>query len=60
MEQSMRKKNNNQINIVLNHRKKISLPAAENKTVISNETTIKHEIRRELKKRWGSLLGWMI
>ncbi|MGO0129363.1 stage V sporulation protein K, partial [Bacillus cereus] len=26
MEQSMRKKNNNQINIVLNHRKKISLP----------------------------------
>lgn len=47
MEQSMRKKNNNQINIVLNHRKKISLPAAENKTVISNETTIKHEIFAE-------------
>ena len=46
MEQSMRKKNNNQINIVLNHRKKISLPV-ENKTVISNETTIKHEIFAE-------------
>ena len=60
MEQSMRKKNNNQINIVLNHRKKISLPAAENKTVISNETAIKHEMCRELKKRWGSLLGWRI
>lgn len=44
MEQSMRKKNNNQINIVLNHRKKISLPAAENKTVISSETTTKHEM----------------
>ena len=47
MEQSMRKKNNNQINIVLNHRKKISLPAAENKTVISNETAIKHEMLAE-------------
>ena len=57
MEQSMRKKNNNQINIVLNHRKKISLPAAENKTVISSETTTKHEMlqknrRRDGKARW--------
>ncbi len=56
MEQSMRKKNNNQINIVLNHRKKISLPAAENKTVISNETAIKHEMLQKLKEM-GKLVG---
>ena len=56
MEQSMRKKNNNQINIVLNHRKKISLPAAENKTVISSETTTKHEMLQRIEEM-GKLVG---
>lgn len=57
MEQSMRKKNNNQINIVLNHRKKISLPAAENKTVISSETTTKHEMLQRIEEEMGKLVG---
>lgn len=57
MEQSMRKKNNNQINIVLNHRKKISLPAAENKAVISNETTTKHEMLQRIEEEMGKLIG---
>lgn len=51
------KENNNQINIVLNHRKKISLPAAENKTVISSETTTKHEMLQRIEEEMGKLVG---
>ncbi len=57
MEQSMRKKNNNQINIVLNHRKKFSVPASENKALLSNETATKHEMLQKIEEEMGKLVG---
>lgn len=57
MEQSMRKKNNNQINIVLNHRKKISVPSPERKATLSNETVTKHEMLQRIEEEMETLVG---
>ncbi|HDX9580419.1 stage V sporulation protein K [Bacillus cytotoxicus] len=57
MEQSMRKKNNNQINIVLNHRKKNSVSPPEQKQNLSNETVTKHEMLQRIEEEMSKLVG---
>ncbi|PEA53571.1 stage V sporulation protein K [Bacillus pseudomycoides] len=57
MEQSMRKKNNNQINIVLNHRNKISVSSPEQKQNLSNETVTKHEMLQRIEEEMSKLVG---
>ncbi|MGG2064944.1 stage V sporulation protein K [Bacillus sp. S14(2024)] len=57
MEQSMRKKNNNQINIVLNHRKKISASSPEQKPNLSSETVTKHEMLQRIEEEMSKLVG---
>ncbi|MEH6888253.1 stage V sporulation protein K [Bacillus sp. JJ864] len=57
MEQSMRKKNNNQINIVLNHRNKSSVSSPEQKQNLSNETVTKHEMLQRIEEEMSKLVG---
>jgi stage V sporulation protein K len=56
MEQSMRKKNNNQINIVLNNRKKAPAPAPPPKALVE-EAVSKHEMLRQVEEEMGKLVG---
>ncbi|WP_028399072.1 stage V sporulation protein K [Ectobacillus panaciterrae] len=56
MEQSMRKKNNNQINIVLNNRKKEPTPVSPQK-VLAEEAVSKHDMLRQVEEEMGKLVG---
>lgn len=57
MEQSMRKKNNNQINIVLNNRKKVPTPSPPPRKVLAEETVTKHEMLQQVEEEMGKLVG---
>jgi stage V sporulation protein K len=53
----MRKKNNNQINIVLNHRQKIPVPAEKPKAALTEETVSKHEMLKQIEEEMSKLVG---
>ncbi|MFX3624709.1 MAG: stage V sporulation protein K [Ectobacillus sp.] len=56
MEQSMRKKNNNQINIVLNNRKKAP-SSTVTRSVSASEATPKHEMLQQIEAEMSKLVG---
>nr|WP_247739093.1 stage V sporulation protein K [Bacillus sp. 165] len=53
----MRKKNNNQINIVLNHRQKIPVPAEKPQAALTEETVSKHEMLQQIEEEMSKLVG---
>ncbi|MCP8969089.1 stage V sporulation protein K [Ectobacillus ponti] len=57
MEQSMRKKNHNQINIVLNNRAKTPVAPPPQKAVLPGETATKHEMLTQIEEEMGKLIG---
>ncbi|MFD3445578.1 stage V sporulation protein K [Microbacteriaceae bacterium 4G12] len=57
MDQSIRKKNNNQINIVLNHRQKVPTPVEPSQGLIHTETVVKHEMLSQIEEEMSKLVG---